>query len=427
MKKITVFLLLLVSLILVSCEEADTRDPYDVLKEARTEIVVAEEVSTETLLSSIGDVTIVWTSNVENTLTSDNSFIQTNKDIPITLTAVFSYKDVSITKLYQTTIKDIFSKNADTELIHTVMNSITFPTTKLIEDLSLVTSQDGVTISWTTSDPTYLTDNGEVIQPTEDEGEQTVILTATFTSNDETITRDYTFTILTSLTTVVYEGYYSGATGLTGDDLKAFLHELIDDHTVLTYDQLWEALADSDADPTDPERVILLYSGASYDEDNHGGGTTEWNREHVWPRSHGDLKSTVANTDMHHIRPTKVLVNSYRGNLDFDEGGNLVNETTDSYRDNDSFEPRDEVKGDVARMLFYMAVRYEGAGEPDLELIDTVTSYGPTLGKLSVLIEWHLNDLPDEFEKHRNDIIFQYQGNRNPFIDNPEFVQLIWS
>jgi hypothetical protein len=124
-----------------------------------------------------------------------------------------------------------------------------------------------------------------------------------------------------------------------------------------------------------------------------------------------------------------VQVNGKRGHLDFDEGGSPVSGASQCKIDNDSFEPRDAVKGDVARMIFYMATRYDGDnGEPDLEVVDHVNTYPkPEMGKLSVLLKWNIQDPPDDFEKHRNNIIYSnYQHNRNPFIDHPEYVTSIW-
>lgn len=95
-----------------------------------------------------------------------------------------------------------------------------------------------------------------------------------------------------------------------------------------------------------------------------------------------------------------------------------------------TWEARDEVKGDVARMMFYMVIRYEGDdNEPDLELTDSLlhrSSKAPLHARLSVLLEWHINDPVNVIERRRNDIIYSYQGNRNPFIDHPEYVVLIW-
>ncbi|TDL34231.1 ribonuclease [Jeotgalibacillus sp. S-D1] len=225
------------------------------------------------------------------------------------------------------------------------------------------------------------------------------------------------------------DGYYSNAQGLSGNALKQALHDIIDDHTELSYSNVWEALRNTDEDPANPNNVLLLYTGDSISKLSNGGNVDQWNREHVWPKSHGDFGTSMGpGTDIHHLRPTDVSVNSTRGNLDFDNGGMLHPDAPDTYYDSDSWEPRDEVKGDVARMIFYMAVRYEGdQGELDLEIVDMTGTSGPVLGKVSVLKEWHEADPVDATERNRNDIIFSdYQGNRNPFIDHPEYVESIW-
>ena len=102
---------------------------------------------------------------------------------------------------------------------------------------------------------------------------------------------------------------------------------------------------------------------------------------------------------------------------------------TDCWTDSDSFEPRDAVKGDVARMLFYMAVRYSGDdGFGDLELSTVSGSAVPRIGDLDILLAWNAADPVDAFEMRRNDRIHaQWQGNRNPFIDHPEWAAAIWN
>ncbi len=230
-------------------------------------------------------------------------------------------------------------------------------------------------------------------------------------------------------------GYYDSAQGLTGDNLKAALHNIIKNHTEYSYNTVWDILQESDEDPYNHNNVRLLYTGWSYPKSNHGGSASQWNREHVWAKSHGDFGTAIGpGTDAHHLRPTDVTVNSRRGSLDFDNGGTEYIDgdgPTGCYVDNNSWEPRDAVKGDVARMIFYMAVRYEGDyGEPDLEVVDYVNSSPsgqPYMGKLSTLIEWNNQDPPDNFERNRNDVIYyDWQHNRNPFIDHPEYVDMIW-
>lgn len=231
--------------------------------------------------------------------------------------------------------------------------------------------------------------------------------------------------------------YYETAIGKQGEELRNALHDIIDDHTKLTYAQAWDGLRDTDEDPSNKNNVILLYTGRSQSKNANGGNVNDWNREHVWAKSRGDFGTSMgAGTDIHHLRPTDVSVNSSRGNKDFDEGGQYHSEAKECRYDGDSWEPRDAVKGDVARMIFYMAIRYEGdvSGERDLEIIDRISNPSNTnnignIGKLSVLLKWNKQDPVDEFERRRNDIIFEkYQHNRNPFIDNPEWAELInWS
>lgn len=226
------------------------------------------------------------------------------------------------------------------------------------------------------------------------------------------------------------DGYYSAAYGKTGEALKTALHNIIDDHTELSYSNVWDALRVTDEDPNNSNNVILLYTGRSQGKYTNGSYADEWNREHVWAKSHGDFGTAIGpGTDLHHLRPTDVSVNGSRGNLDFDNGGTEHSEADGNYFDSDSWEPRDSVKGDVARMLFYMAVRYEGdSGEPDLELNNQVNNgSNPYHGKLSVLLQWHKEDPVDNFERERNEKIYNnYQHNRNPFIDQPEWASAIW-
>jgi len=225
-------------------------------------------------------------------------------------------------------------------------------------------------------------------------------------------------------------GYYDSAEGLTGDGLKSELNDIISVGDQLSYDEVWAGLQASDEDPANPSNVILLYSGESRSKSLNGGDVGDWNREHVWAKSHGDFgTATGPGTDLHHLRPTDVQVNSIRGNKDFDNGGSEVSGAPGNFTDTDSFEPRDEVKGDVARMILYMAVRYEGEDSfADLEPNDSVNNgSAPLHGKLSVLLDWNDADPVSTFEANRNDVIYeQFQHNRNPFIDHPEWADAIW-
>ncbi len=237
--------------------------------------------------------------------------------------------------------------------------------------------------------------------------------------------------------------YYASTAGKTGNVLKAELHTIIKGHTVFSYSDVWDAIRQTDADPNNPDNVILLYTGRSQDADYRDGGSgvdyeglyggtydDSYNREHVWAKSHGFPDSDdVAYTDIHHLRPCDRSVNSSRSEDDFDLGTTAHPEATECKTAADIWEPRDAVKGDVARMMFYMATRYEAEDGYDLELVEYVgTEPGDELfGNLTTLVEWHSSDPVDDWERNRNNIIDEYwQGNRNPFIDHPEFVEQIW-
>lgn len=235
--------------------------------------------------------------------------------------------------------------------------------------------------------------------------------------------------------TQIPAGYYDNASGLSGEELKTALHNIIKGHKTFPYTSsstdVWDILKETDRDPDNADNVILIYTGWSVvaglpgEEYDNGNG---WSREHVWAKSHGDFDTDPpAGTDAHHLRPADISVNSARGNKDFDNGGTQHAEATECYTDADSWEPRPAVKGDIARMMFYMATRYEGeSGEPDLELVDYTGTSGPLFGKLSTLMQWNEEDPVDEFEMNRNEVIYSYQGNRNPFIDHPEYVNAIY-
>lgn len=241
------------------------------------------------------------------------------------------------------------------------------------------------------------------------------------------------------LSAEIPQGYYENTANKNGLMLKKVLYEIIKGHNEYSYTSnntdTWDILKESDRDTANPENVILFYTGISRyagTEGNEYRDGTGWTREHIWPQSHGDFgTSRGAGTDVHNLRPCGSSVNTGRLDRDFANGGNyfaLDTLTTECKYTSDTWEPRDAVKGDVARSLFYMATRYEGGtvGEPDLELVNIVPSSGATLGELSTLISWHQQDPVDSLERYRNDVIYSYQNNRNPFIDHPEYADSIW-
>jgi endonuclease I len=233
----------------------------------------------------------------------------------------------------------------------------------------------------------------------------------------------------------------SGESGVLDAEAMALHSELYEgarNHTVISYSSAWDALRETDEGPSNSSNVTLIYTRRSHSgNDTCGDGNTctgqSWNREHLWPQSHGDFGTTmnnVAGTDLHALRPADNTVNSARSDKDFDNATVQHSECTDCNYSEDAWEPPDEVKGDVARSIFYMDVRYNGYGnEPNLTLVNNYssTSIGNgTLGVLCTLYAWHTSDPVDAAEQARNGVVESYQNNRNPFVDGPGYVQAIW-
>ena len=236
----------------------------------------------------------------------------------------------------------------------------------------------------------------------------------------------------------VPQGYYNAAENKSDQALRDALHNIIDDHQGFSYTSsgtdTWDILKEADADPNNPNNVLLIYTRESVDGEQEYAGGSGWNREHVWAKSRGDFDTRIPEgTDVHNLRASNIGVNSTRLNYAFDEcTSNSCDETYGNFYSASAliFEPRDEDKGDVARIIFYMDVRYEGdSGEEDLEMIDytlSASSKLPYHGIRSTLLQWHQEDPVDDFERNRNDVIYSYQGNRNPFIDHPNLVDYLW-
>ena len=227
---------------------------------------------------------------------------------------------------------------------------------------------------------------------------------------------------------------YTPTDGLYGSELQKTLFNLIKNHTRYPYSSsstdTWDILKEADKDPNNPNNIITIYMGYSLDAD--GEYSAGWNREHVWAKSHGFPNSgDTAYTDCHHLHPADISTNSARGNKDFDNGGQeyLDGGTVHSgcYYTNISWEPRDAVKGDVARSMLYMATRYNSPAL-NLQLVENIptSSNTPYFGKLSTLLAWNRFDPPDDWERRRNNVVESFQHNRNPFIDHPEFADRIY-
>ena len=239
-------------------------------------------------------------------------------------------------------------------------------------------------------------------------------------------------------------GYYNSAQGLTGNNLKIALHNIIDNHTVVSYGNLWNAYPKTDKKSNG--KVWDIYSDVpsgtppyeyTFVTDQCGNYAVEgdcYNREHSWPQSWFN-SVTGPVSDMFHIYPTDGKVNGERGNYPYGNvttaswtslnGGKLGACTNLGYNFT-AFEPIDEYKGDLARGYFYMSTRYysEDAGWTTSE----ATNKSAILPwQANVLLQWHHQDPVSAKEIARNDsIYYRFQHNRNPYIDNPQWVDSIW-
>lgn len=267
-------------------------------------------------------------------------------------------------------------------------------------------------------------------------------------------------------------GYYSQVNASSASQLRCSLHATIRDHTVYPYSasttDTWDILELADEDPNNAARILDVYRNRSYVKGSERAGTGSgltYNREHAWPNSLGFGSATgdkglpyAPYTDTHMLYLSDTNYNADRGNKPYaacaqaggcgeraTEANNGYGGGTGVYPGNSnwvkgpdgnggSFEVWGHRKGDLARAVMYMAIRYEGGvdsrgqGEPDLELTDdrskiVITSSSPAyMGLLSTLLAWHQADPPDAAERERNEVIYDFQHNRNPFIDHPEWA-----
>ena len=247
-------------------------------------------------------------------------------------------------------------------------------------------------------------------------------------------------------------GYYDGTAGLSGSALKTKLSSIISSgHQTKSYDALDDEYPNSDKDSYYEKdgTVLDIYSENPTETDPYvyqfgvkkcGNYKIEgdcYNKEHIFPQGYFNKASPMV-SDIHHIVPTDGKVNGMRSNFPFGNVGSSVSYTSKngsklgtSNSVNYSgkvFEPINEFKGDVARMIFYFATRYEAKLKDfDANDILTNTSFpGIQSWELEVLKQWHTQDPVSQREIDRNNAAYTYQRNRNPFIDHPEYVDLIW-
>lgn len=253
----------------------------------------------------------------------------------------------------------------------------------------------------------------------------------------------FTSVVLAQLTPPAnLQSYYSGVdfnkTGLNlFNDLAT---TTASKHTnYITYSNVWEADKITDEDPNNSANVLLIYgyndndgnqvTDRSRSKNLNGGSSGDWNREHVFANSLGSpsLDSNGSNVppyaDAHNLRPSDVTMNNNRGNLKFTSGsGNAKNVSGNWY-------PGDEWKGDVARIVMYMYLRYGTQCKPNYVSVGTTNSVDANM--INLLLQWNAEDPVSTIEDNRNtyhgNASNTYaQGNRNPFIDNPYLATIIW-
>jgi len=234
---------------------------------------------------------------------------------------------------------------------------------------------------------------------------------------------------------------------LTGLALKTALSNKVKStHTTLlpysssSFDT-WDALKLSDVNPLNSSQVLLIYGWENGTDgnvtndhergiNNTGGNVGNWNREHVFAKSLATPSLTTTNpgpgTDMHNLRPADVQWNGTRGSLKFISGSGNSGTTGGGWY------PGDEWKGDVARIIMYMYIRYNGDGSSEAQTqcypinvgIGTTNSIDANM--VDLFLQWNVEDPISTIELQRNPISEARQGNRNPFIDNPALATRIW-
>lgn len=211
--------------------------------------------------------------------------------------------------------------------------------------------------------------------------------------------------------------------------VRAWLRAQMGQPASLKPERVLEILEDLDEDREDKTRVQLFPSGRSIAKAELRREPLAWDDLHLWPVSRGLGEAPApALLDLHNLRLAEPGLAELQRTRDFDDVGEPSASPAGLRVDARGLEPPDALKGDVARTLFYMAVRYgKPPGGSGLELVAGSSSEGePALGRLCTLLRWSDADPVDEAERRRNDWIARRQGSRNPFVERPEFARVLW-
>ena len=231
--------------------------------------------------------------------------------------------------------------------------------------------------------------------------------------------------------------YYKNANGKKGAELKTALYNIISPHTNIGYDGLYEAYKQTDKRADGYLRD--WYSNATnYTWNDKGGNSSEgagWNREHTVPQSW--FGSGLPKSDVVQVVPTDCWVNGMRSNYPLAEVGTVEKQSKNGYSKLGScktagysgkvFEPNDEIKGDMARIYFYMVTCYENLATGWGHSVFSTSKYPGFMDwYLTMLMRWSKQDPVDEVERARNNAVWSVQANRNPFVDYPGLEDYVW-
>ena len=397
--------------------------------EATTNTTVVE--TTVTTASVTETETSLPETTVSETTTITTTALPITETTTITTTAATTVTTTAATTTAATTTAATTTTAAETTIIDTTAgatDTTTVPTTTEIT----TTYVDGESLVITSPTKTVyevfdsLNLSGLVVKYYDSQGSETILTDTEYTVSSIDMTTygtkeviiEYQTYASSFLVNVNLPTYLTSATDLDGSSLLLQLRTIINNgFDGVSYGDARYILDETDEDPNNSNNVIQVYTGLSVTStwSCASAATCNWNREHVWPQSAmpASASNSVTNmaSDLQNLKPADYYENSYRGNKYFS------NTSTST-----SYEPRDEVKGDVARIMLYMVVMYD-----ELTLVDSspnIDNY--EMGLLSVLLDWNEQDPVDDFERNRNNIIYSYQGNYNPFILYPDFADLIW-
>jgi hypothetical protein len=250
------------------------------------------------------------------------------------------------------------------------------------------------------------------------------------------------------VTPTIPNGYYAALEGLSGSALKQALQNIIANPSVVrlhSYADIWDIISTADQNPLNSNQVWCMYIEspmAKLDQQNGSSIVGKWNREHIFCQSRGGFEVALNDSadginfwsstsaaavvdgvsDAHHIRVENGQENSSRNNKNY----GTVNSATVYMGPTNT---QGSWHGDVARALFYMAVRFDGLnvlnGDPSEYLPNTTTASG-NIGDLATLLAWHHTDPRDDYEMNRNNYVYTWQMNRNPFIDYPLLADYVF-